>query len=303
MAIILATFCNFDYGITPWLCKWDDLFTAYALFVDPVYNNLQNYTGAALVVATVAFAVQIYCDFSGYSDIARGCAETMGIDLTVNFKAPYLATSMTEFWRRWHISLTDWFREYVYIPLGGNRKGKAIKLLFVLITFALSGLWHGATWNFVIWGLVHAVLLDIESAFNMTKPRIIAGQAAAICFNAFRWVIAFSLECLSWAVFRSKSLSDAEYVLRYSVTGLRDPLAWCKAAYWALNPGKIMLAVIGFSGLLMLAFDLANEKQDVIQKVSLMPAYIRWPAYVAFLCMLILFIPKEVASPFLYFQF
>jgi len=140
-----------------------------ALLVDPVYQNTYHYYGGVFLLSSAAFALQIYCDFSGYSDIARGCAKTMGIDLMVNFKAPYLSASIREFWQRWHISLTSWFREYVYIPLGGNRKGPWKKVLFVTITFFLSGLWHGAGWNFVVWGLLHAVYLNADFLFALNK--------------------------------------------------------------------------------------------------------------------------------------
>lgn len=140
-----------------------------ALLVDPVYQNPSHYSGGVFLLSSAAFALQIYCDFSGYSDIARGCAKTMGIDLMVNFKAPYLSASIREFWQRWHISLTSWFREYVYIPLGGNRKGPWKKVLFVTITFFLSGLWHGAGWNFVVWGLLHAVYLNADFLFALNK--------------------------------------------------------------------------------------------------------------------------------------
>jgi len=134
-----------------------------ALFVDPVFESPENYSGGAFLISAAAFAFQIYCDFGGYSDIARGCAKTMGIELMVNFKAPYLfSTSISDYWKRNHISLSKWFHDYVYIPLGGNRKGTWKKALFVTITFGLSGLWHGAGWTFVIWGLLQALYLNVE---------------------------------------------------------------------------------------------------------------------------------------------
>lgn len=128
-----------------------------AVFVDTVYGDFETYTGVYLIVATILFAVQIYCDFSGYSVIAMGAAEILGIRLMENFNAPYLSVSVAEFWRRWHISLSSWFRDYLYIPLGGNRKGKMRKYINLLITFGVSGLWHGADWSYVIWGLLNGV--------------------------------------------------------------------------------------------------------------------------------------------------
>ena len=145
-----------------------------AIIVNQVYDHYQEY-GYGLVqiaVATVLFAFQIYCDFNGYSTIARGAAKVMGFDLMNNFKQPYLATSIKDFWRRWHISLTTWFTDYLYIPLGGNRKGQVRKYINILIVFAVSGLWHGASWNFVIWGFLHAIYQIVESvAFSLKKKK------------------------------------------------------------------------------------------------------------------------------------
>lgn len=147
-----------------------------AVFIDPVYQNLNGITGGALVVATAAFAFQIYCDFGGYSDIARGCARMMGIDLMVNFKAPYLfSKSIAEYWKRNHISLSEWFRDYVYISLGGNRKGPYKKAIFIIITYFLSGLWHGAGWTFVVWGLLQAVYLIGENLLRVGKNSKLGG--------------------------------------------------------------------------------------------------------------------------------
>jgi D-alanyl-lipoteichoic acid acyltransferase DltB (MBOAT superfamily) len=123
-----------------------------ALWVDPVYANPQDYPGATLAMATVFFGFQIYCDFSGYSSIAIGSAQVLGYDLMENFRTPYFSRSPTEFWRRWHISLTSWFRDYLYIPLGGNRVSDGRRRLNIAVVFLLSGLWHGAAWTFVLWG-------------------------------------------------------------------------------------------------------------------------------------------------------
>ena len=136
-----------------------------AIYVDIIYNNVGSYTGFSLLLATVLFAMQIYCDFSGYSDIALGSAKLLGINLTENFRCPYMSTSVKEFWSRWHISLSSWFRDYVYIPLGGNRKGLARQLFNIMVVWMLTGLWHGANWNFVLWGVYYGVLLMIEKLF------------------------------------------------------------------------------------------------------------------------------------------
>jgi D-alanyl-lipoteichoic acid acyltransferase DltB (MBOAT superfamily) len=137
-----------------------------AKYADLVYADVGGFTGFALVLATGLFAVQIYCDFSGYSDIAIGASKMMGIDLTTNFKLPYFACSFKEFWTRWHISLSSWFRDYVYIPVGGGRNGLWKRRRNVMITFLLSGLWHGASWTFVIWGGLHGFYLLAEDAIR-----------------------------------------------------------------------------------------------------------------------------------------
>ena len=132
-----------------------------ALIVDPAYGNVAGHNGLSLLVATFCYTIQIYCDFSAYSDIAIGAARVMGYDLMENFRTPYVATSITDFWRRWHISLSTWFRDYFYIPLGGNRKGEVRRYVNLFLTFLVSGIWHGANWTFVVWGGLHLSLIHI----------------------------------------------------------------------------------------------------------------------------------------------
>ncbi|MBW2967124.1 MBOAT family protein, partial [Candidatus Woesearchaeota archaeon] len=134
-----------------------------AIMVDYIYGDVTGFTGLSLIIATVFFAFQIYCDFSGYSDIAIGAAQVMGIRLMDNFKRTYLATSASDFWRRWHISLSSWFRDYIYIPLGGNRLSRFRGCLNILVVFLVSGLWHGANWTFVLWGLLHGIYLTASA--------------------------------------------------------------------------------------------------------------------------------------------
>lgn len=273
------------------------------LLVDPVYENPTAYSGGAFLLATAAFAIQIYCDFGGYSDIARGCAKTMGVDLMVNFKAPYFAASLTEFWRRWHISLTGWFREYVYIPLGGNRKGLGKKLLFVAVTFSLSGLWHGAGWTFVVWGLLQAVYLDAEALLAARRKKTAVSSASGPAKKVLARLVTFALCCFSWIFFRAGSMADAFYIIRHSITGGRAPVSYVQNALTAVLPGKLLTAVILFSLLLLFLFDRTDERRDAIRAISSLPAWIRWPVYLAFLLLLLLLIPKESAAPFIYFQF
>ncbi|MFT5279676.1 MAG: alginate O-acetyltransferase complex protein AlgI [Bacteroidia bacterium] len=178
-----------------------------AIVVNEIYNYPDEYHGFALILGTVFFAFQIYCDFSGYSQIAIGTAKLFGFDLMKNFDMPYVSRSLGEFWRRWHISLSTWFRDYVYIPLGGNQTSKSRWYLNILIVFVVSGFWHGAKWNFIIWGAIHGVFLILESAFKHIKlPK-------NLVVYAFQTITIFTVVCFGWIFFRANSLGDALYIL------------------------------------------------------------------------------------------
>lgn len=156
-----------------------------ALYVDTVYGNYSEYGMITILMAVFLYAFQIYCDFDAYTNIARGSAQIIGIELNHNFNMPYLAENIKDFWARWHISLTSWFRDYLYIPLGGNRKGTLRKYLNILIVFAVSGLWHGASWNFVIWGLIHGLMLVIYNVFHQKCSRT---EKASACVLGILWL-------------------------------------------------------------------------------------------------------------------
>ena len=193
-----------------------------AVFVDVVYAAPQQFGAAQLVLATVLFAVQLYCDFGGYSDIAIGAAQVLGFQLMRNFDRPYFSTSIAQFWRRWHISLSFWLRDYVYIPLGGNRRGFWRKQLNLLLTFLVSGLWHGAKWTMVIWGglnglyqvfgsLTAAPRRRLRQALRLDRLRLLTG--------AFGMTFTFALVCFSYIFFRAASLQDAFLIIRRIFTG------------------------------------------------------------------------------------
>src|SRR5439155_26782993 len=187
-----------------------------ALAVNPVYAEPSAYSGRALAAATFFFAWQIYCDFSGYSDIAIGAAEVMGFDLVVNFRRPYLAESIREFWRRWHISLSTWFRDYVYIPLGGNRAAAAPWVAIVMVTFVLSGFWHGANWTFLAWGALNGLYLIVGRAtreFRATLRQAIGLSAFPFLERALAILTTFGLVFVSWVLFRASTLHDAVTIL------------------------------------------------------------------------------------------
>lgn len=178
------------------------------IYVDTIYNNSATQSGQSLACATVFFAFQIYCDFSAYSDIAIGAARVMGFDLMKNFNRPYLATSVSQFWRRWHISLSTWFKDYVYIPLGGSKvKSKVLVYRNLLIVFLISGLWHGANWTYVVWGALNGVLLIIESMIPKSSKR------DNLIKTALKTIFTFSLICITWVFFRASNITDAVSIL------------------------------------------------------------------------------------------
>lgn len=186
-----------------------------AIFVNTVYNNPSHYDyyGLVTILATILFAFQIYCDFSSYSDIARGAAEILGFTLMKNFDTPYFSQSISEFWRRWHISLSTWFRDYVYIPLGGNRKGTCRKYINLMIVFCISGLWHGASWNFVIWGALNGFYQMFGALFAPVRKKF-AGDPNLFSNRLGKMLITFALVCFSWIFFRANTLADAIVIIK-----------------------------------------------------------------------------------------
>ena len=180
------------------------------LYVDNIFNNLDKHNGGSYLVASLLFPLQIYGDFAGYSLIAIGVARILGFQLMENFRRPYFACTVGDFWHRWHISLSTWFRDYVYIPLGGNRVGRLHNYLNLFVTFVVSGIWHGANWTFLCWGALHGLLLCIEKALGISKQNY--SGAKKLC----HWAVTFVLVCFAWILFRADSLSDAATV----VTGI-----------------------------------------------------------------------------------
>ena len=185
-----------------------------ALIANDVFGNYERYTGLTLLIGILAFSIQIYGDFSGYSSIARGISRLMGIELMVNFKLPYLAISPRDFWQRWHVSLSTWLRDYLYIPLGGNRKGTTKTYRNILVTMTLGGLWHGAAWNFVIWGIYHGCLLILERIVG-SRLRLPMLNSSLLRYPSLtvKILLMFTLTSVGWVLFRSSSLEQAIYIL------------------------------------------------------------------------------------------
>ncbi len=208
------------YGLFKKMCISDIVAPA----VGAVYAHPQEFSGSYLLIASFLFAVQIYCDFSGYSDIAIGCARMLGFDLMINFRQPYFSRSLTEFWRRWHISLSTWFRDYVYFPLGGNQRSLLLGLRNVMFVFVLSGVWHGAAWTFIIWGALHGLVLCIERIWSaaLGRSRAIGGGASPDQSGFLRGILGLvwtnAIVLAGWVFFRAQSLKDANYILTHFAT-------------------------------------------------------------------------------------
>lgn len=184
-----------------------------AIYVNRIFGQQEAYTGLPILLAIIAFTLQIYCDFSGYSDIARGVARLMGIELMVNFRLPYFALTPSDFWNRWHISLSSWLRDYLYIPLGGNRNGQWNTYRNMMLTMVLGGLWHGAAWNFVLWGAYHGAILILYRHFDRSDAyrNPLSGEYSRI--NIFiRWCLMISITLYGWLLFRSNSLDQIVYM-------------------------------------------------------------------------------------------
>ena len=268
-----------------------------AVYVDTVYTDVHAYFGAPLLIASLFYTLMIYCDFAGYSDMAIGTARLFGIRLTKNFDSPYFSESFSEFWRRWHISLSSWLRDYVYIPLGGSRRGKARKALNILITMLVSGIWHGASWTFVAWGGLHGLAQAAESMLGLngrtSKNRLV---------RIIRTAAVFSVCSALWVFFRAPSFADASYLLRHMFDGIRDFHVYLYSLV-ALGLTKPKLAVIAIELAVLAIYDFCSLKTNVINRISALPPVIRWGIYVCFLFLIAQCSLKGTAVQFVYAGF
>ena len=265
-----------------------------AQYVDAAYASLPTCTGFDLVCAILFFTFQIYCDFSGYSDIAIGTSKLLGIELMTNFKSPYFSGSIKEFWNRWHISLSTWFRDYVYIPLGGNRCSKVRHCLNLMITFLISGLWHGASWTYVIWGGIHGVALSIESLIH-TKSDKISGLKKIVST-----LLVFIFCNFAWIFFRAESFEDAIFVITHIFAYLRTPSTFLEND---INLSVVNLIKIIITLLILAIYDYSATKIDVIDYISNKKLIFRWFIYILLIWTILLFMPIATSSEFIYFQF
>ncbi|MBI2722917.1 MAG: MBOAT family protein [Bacteroidetes bacterium] len=292
-----------------------------ANMVNPVFGNPESYLGISCVVAAILFAFQIYCDFSGYSDIALGASRVMGITLMENFNTPYFSRSVSEFWSRWHISLSTWFKDYVYIPLGGNRTSKTKLYRNLIVIFLISGLWHGASWNFVIWGALHAfytifALIIVNNYFNLNKAGDVRKPKL---YKAIQIVTTFLLVSFAWIFFRASDLGSALKFISQCSTGYYDYFSGIlKAAEH--NKGLALLKTIDplilhrnlthiwpilFSILILLNFDIVLYRNRGIftRAFTIKKLPLRWGFYFLLLFYILFFGSFHNSQEFIYFQF
>jgi D-alanyl-lipoteichoic acid acyltransferase DltB (MBOAT superfamily) len=292
-----------------------------AVYVNGVYGDPAAFPAAALALATFFFAFQIYCDFSGYSDIAIGAARVLGFNLMSNFRQPYFARSITDFWRRWHISLSTWLKEYLYNPLGGNRKGAVRQKLNLLITFLLSGLWHGAAWHFVVWGALHAVFQIIERSaapfFGVLGRRIGLPEKSRM-LKAIQVCVTFLLVCFAWIFFRANSIGDAFMIIAKLAALPAELAGYVRGLPSAGIVGTVReafqlegtiagfgLTKFGLSGILigvLLLGDIWTRETAGVTRIMQKPLIVRWAGYYA-LVMIILLSWNTGSSQFIYFTF
>lgn len=299
-----------------------------ALFVNPVYDSPAGFEGPALALATIAFAIQIYCDFSGYSDIAFGSAQVMGIKLMKNFNHPYFAKSISEFWRRWHISLSTWFRDYVYIPLGGNRAGASRWAFNLFVTFLISGLWHGANWTFIIWGTLHGFYIVLwgfsERYWDQIKAKGKTKTFSAI-LDGISTLSTLFLVCLAWVFFRALNVTDALYIAGHVFTGwgIFWTQSWnlildgARDGWWALTDAIFhSIAMItsqprgdtfltAAAVLLLLIIEIKQNRGNFLEQINMKKPFVRL-AYYALLVTAILALGTSytgIQQAFIYFQF
>lgn len=280
-----------------------------AIFVDCAYNMNVDYDGRYLLLASVLFAIQIYCDFAGYSTIAIGAAKVMGFELMDNFNCPYFATTIAEFWRRWHISLSTWFRDYLYIPLGGNRKGTIRKYINTMIVFLVSGLWHGASWTYVIWGglnglyqVIGSLLAPVKNKFAELFPKL----DKSTFMRLLRMTVTFALVDFTWIFFRAHNFAQVKSVF-LRIMNMNNPDLLANGMLFDLGLNKQNFVVLGIALIILLAADIAKYNHIKLHEEILgWNIVARWSVIlIAVMSILVFGIwgSGYQATNFIYFQF
>jgi D-alanyl-lipoteichoic acid acyltransferase DltB (MBOAT superfamily) len=267
-----------------------------AIYVNAVYNNADQHTGLTLALATAFFAFQIYCDFAGYSNIAIGAAKVMGFKLMTNFNRPYFSRSISEFWSRWHISLSTWFRDYLYISLGGNRVTIPRWYFNLLFVFVISGLWHGANWTFIIWGALNGFYLVfalITAKFRSRVNQLILLDRVPWLNNLLQILITFILACIAWVFFRATSSAEAFLIIEKILT--------FKGPVFIGSPSVLIYSFFAIIFLLLVEIKMEyfNRKLSFFHHPS---GLVRKLSY-GFVIILILLIGVFDGGQFIYFQF
>jgi Predicted membrane protein involved in D-alanine export len=267
-----------------------------SMFADAVFKNVEGYSGFGLILGILAFAIQIYCDFSGYSDIAVGCAKIMDIDLMTNFDTPYFSGSVTEFWRRWHISLSTWFKDYLYIPLGGNRVSTPRWIFNQMVTFTVSGIWHGANFTFAVWGILNGLYIVISRFLQPIKKKlgsILHTEKIPRISKGISIIVTFSLISFTWIFFRANNFSDAFYVI--------SNMFKSTSFDFSLIPEfRAWIAV--FASILLLSIEGILKSKKVTSWYIKAPTLIRLSSYAILLAIIVIFGAYDNKS-FIYFQF
>ena len=279
-----------------------------AVVVNQVFDNYELYAGFYIAVAVILFAIQLYCDFSAYSDIAIGAAQIMGFRVMENFKQPYFARSIQDFWRRWHISLSSWFRDYLYIPLGGGRCSKLKKYRNVMITFLASGLWHGASWNFVFWGGLHGVFQITGDAVRKLKEKAYAKmkiKSEPFSFRLGQVAVTFILVCFAWIFFRADSITAAFGTVKSLFSGFNPQIFFDGSLYeLGLDHRETLIAAVAI--VILFSIDRLRCKRDILRELSAQNAVFRWAVYFTLVISILIFGvygSDYVQTQFIYFQF
>lgn len=281
-----------------------------AVLVDHVFNEYERYGLIALSVGAVAFAIQIYCDFNGYSTIAIGAAKVLGFELMENFETPYFSQSIIEFWRRWHISLSSWFRDYLYIPLGGNRCGKWKQYRNILVTFTVSGLWHGANWTYVFWGFLHGLYQIMEKEFSPLVNKLnekCHTKVESFGYKFGKVLGTFVLVDIAWIFFRAESLHQAVHYIERMVK-YRDWWSLFDQSIYTLGLDIRQMHILFIALIVLLLVDLLRyyKKQKLVEWLEGQWIVFRWGVILALLVTCVVFGyygPGFDSAQFIYFQF
>ena len=267
-----------------------------SIYVNAVYNNPDQHTGLTFIVATIFFAFQIYCDFAGYSNIAIGSAKAMGFNLMQNFNRPYFSLSIAEFWKRWHISLSTWFRDYLYISLGGNRVSSTRRYFNLFITFVVSGFWHGANWTYVIWGGLNGIYLIIGIFIKKFFLKMGIRLEKKLLTRVFSILVTFTLTCLAWVFFRANSSSDAFKIIE-GIFSFSGPV------YIPSGPDVIAPIYAIFAIMILLAIEIKHEFFNTSFSIfNNKFEWVRLTAYAGMVAFILLFGVFD-GGQFIYFQF